>query len=240
MLINVWSTPRTGSIHYSHILRDQYKASFINELFNRYYMSIYFTDHNGIQLNHNDYIDGSFYNDYHIENGVLLSNRIYGPRTRSVVEEEKYRIELITNIDFEYHNIVMHNHVAPINTEVYDYLLSRSTKNVFLYRKDKRAQLASYAIAFSTKQFILFNPEYKHKGLIADIDRVHLDNLIKRIEIYDQLTKAEEIAYEDIDFSKGAQYPIKQVDNYKLLLSERMLNIVNQIVVEYEERKCDK
>lgn len=240
MLINVWSTPRTGSIHYSHILRDQYKASFINELFNRYYMTIYFTDHNGVQLNHTDYVDDSFYNDYHIENGVLASNRVYGPRIRTVPEEEKHRIKLISDIDFESHDIVMHNHVSPINDDVYNHLLSLSSKNVFLYRKDKRAQLASYAIAFSTKQFILFNSEYKHKELVADIDRIHLDNLIKRIEIYDQLIKAEEIAYEDIDFAKGSKYPIKQVDNYKVLLSERMLNIIDQIVVEYEHRKLNK
>ena len=239
MLINVWSTPRTGSIHYSYVLRDEYNAHLINEFFNRYHMSIYFTTPNGVQLNHTEYVSGSFYHEYFVDDGKLSQRKIYGKRLKSIKEEEEYRLGLINLLDFNTQNIVMHNHVAPIDQNVYTKLKETANKNVYTYRKDKRAQLGSYAIAFSTKQFILFKEEYKHKSKVADIDRVHLENLIKRIKIYDSLEKTDEIAYEDMEFKSSQYYPIKQVNNYIELLSDNMLNIIDQLASEYENNKVD-
>ena len=211
MLINIWSTPRTGSIHHSYVLRDEFNAQLINEFFNRYHMSIYFTNYNGVKLNHTEYVPGSFYSEYFVDSGKLSYRKIYGERRRTIDKEENYRLKLFDLIDINSQNLVMHNHVAPINKEVYNRLIGMTSKNVYVYRKDKRAQLASYAVAFSSKQFVLFKSEYKHKSMVSD-----------------------EIAYEDMEFKPSPNYPIKQVNNYKELLSDNMINIVNDLVVKYE------
>ena len=234
MLINIWSTPRTGSVHHSYVLRDAFNAQLINEFFNRYHMSIYFTNYNGVKLNHREYVPGSFYSEYFVDSGKLSYRKIYGERRRTIDKEENYRLKLFDLIDINSQNLVMHNHVAPINKEVYNRLIGMTSKNVYVYRKDKRAQLASYAVAFSSKQFVLFKSEYKHKSMVSDIDKIHLENLINRIKIYDGLEKSDEIAYEDMEFKPSPNYPIKQVNNYKELLSDNMINRVNDLVVKYE------
>lgn len=218
-------------------------------------MTIYFQERDGLMLNHTEYVEGSFYREYFIENDFLSVKKIYNKRHRSVPEEEEYRLQLVNSIDFNAQNVVMHNHVAPINEAIYTKLVSIADRNIYTYRKDKRAQLASYAIAYSTKQFVLFKPEYKVKSMVKDIDSIHLENLIKRIEIYDGLTKKEEIAYEDMEFIQSESnpenqnalhmvfrpnlnYPVKQVDDYKKLLSNNMLQIIDNLVTNYECRRA--
>ena len=234
MIINLWSTPRTGSVWYSGYLQSQYPDStLLTEMFNQYHMDIYHhTMHNGRRINAHSYATGFCYDDYFITNGTIATRKVFAERTRSVEEEEAYRIDLFNQVDTT-KTLVLHNHVAPINKQVRQRLMDIADKNVYIYRRDKRAQLASYAIAFSTKQFVQFF-DREETGQVADIDRVHLENLVSRIKIWDQLPKQDAIAYEDIEFFNKDNWPKKQNKDYRLRLSNNMISLIDSLVSEYE------
>jgi hypothetical protein len=234
MIINLWSTPRTGSVWYSIYLRSQYPNSILlSELFNQNLMSIYHTS-NGHRLNHVNYSKGCYYNEYYINNGNILIKPIFGQRKRTVDEEELHRIELFEQINLD-KTYILHNHVSPINKKVLEQLVQKADKNIYIYRKDKRAQLASYAVAFSTKKFAQFSGK-ADIGTVEDIDESHLVNLINRIKIWDQLPKQDIIAYEDIDFIDNEGWPIKQTPDYKSRLSNNMISLIDKLVSEYENK----
>jgi hypothetical protein len=221
MLINLWSTPRTGSTYYSFFLKEKYNAILINEFLNPYLM------------NKNK---KNFYIEYYVENGTLLNKIARGKNKRTLEEEEIYRTELLKLIDFQKQNIVMHNHVWPIRAEAYSYLLENTETNIFIYRKDKFAQLASYAIAFSSKIFMLFSQKDQITTSVSDIEIQHLENLITRIKKYDSLVKSIEIAYEDIDFKEIPNFPVKQTLNHRNLLSKNMIEKIEILVKNYEKQ----
>lgn len=233
MIINLWSTPRTGSVWYSNYLKQQYPGSvLITEMFNQYHMDIYrHTMHNGRRINAHTYAAGFFYEDYFILDGTIATKKVFAERTRSIEQEETYRIDLFNQVTSAV-PLILHNHVAPIDEKVRQHLVSIADKNVYIYRKDKLAQLASYAIAFSTKQFVQFFDK-EETGVVDDIDPVHLTNLIKRIKIWDQMPKEHVVAYEDIEFFNKDNWPKKQTRDYRLRLSNNMITLIEQLVNEY-------
>lgn len=241
MIINVWSTPRTGSVWYSFYQQSLYPdAIHSNEMFNRYHMGLYHKIENGRRLNLRDYEDGCFYSEHYIQDGVILDKEIYDRRTRSLDEEEQYRISLFDQYTSP-RTIIVHNHVDPISEHVRQKLTEIADKNFYLYRKDKRAQLGSYVIASSTRQFVQFNDE-QQTGIVNDVQPNLLENLIHRIRVWDSLTKnldskSEIIAYEDINFVHTKGFPKKQNLDYRQRLSENMLNLIDSLVAEYEQTK---
>lgn len=185
--------------------------------------------------NYQSYVPGSFYKLYGIDNSKLVISDFYGEQTRSVDDEEEYRFSLIRGID-NTQTLIMHNHVSPFREDIRNYLINNSVRNVFIYRKDKRAQLGSYAIAYSTKEFISFGKK-ENNSVVDDINPIPLYNLIDRIKVWDSLPKDEVIAYEDIPFKDISGFPVRQVDDYRKRLSDRMLKIIDDIVTEYEKSK---
>jgi hypothetical protein len=157
---------------------------------------------------------------------------VFAKRTRSIEQEEAYRIDLFNQIIFNV-PLILHNHVAPIDEQIRQRLIDIAEKNIYIYRKDKRAQLASYAIAFSTKQFVQFFDK-EETGVIDDIDPMHLENLINRIKIWDRLPKQDVVAYEDIKFFNKYNWPKKQNKDYRLRLSDNMITLIDSLVSEYE------
>jgi hypothetical protein len=233
MIINLWSTPRTGSVWYSNYLKQQYLGSIlVTEMFNQYHMDIYHFIHNGKVINSHTYTKGSFYKDYFIDNGTIAFKKVFGEQIRSRNEEEAYRIDLFNQITSDI-PLILHNHVAPINDQIRQHLINIAEKNIYIYRKDKRAQLASYAIALSSKQFAQFSDE-EETGIVDDINPVPLENLISRIKIWDQLPKQQVIAYEDIEFFNKYNWPKKQNKDYRVRLSDNMISLINSLVSKYE------
>jgi len=235
MIINLWSTPRTGSVRYSLILKSAYPNSIlITELFNRYHMDMYHKEENGKIFNLHEYENGFYYKSYFIKNKILTFEKVYEKRIRNIIDEENYLINLLDSLDLE-QTYIFHNHVAPINPNILEKLTEMAVKNIYIYRKDKRQQLASYAIAYSTKQFALFNPQANSVGLVNDINKSVLENLVNRIKIWDSLTKNGEIvSYED-SLEISVPVPVyKQNVDHKTRLSENMLNIIEILAKEYE------
>lgn len=239
MIINVLSTPRTGSVWYSFYQQSLYPESVhLNELFNRYHMDMYHVVDNGKKLNLRSYQPGSYYANYVVENGTIVGKPVYEKRIRSVDEEEQYRIDLFNHCD---HNktMIVHNHVWPMNIKIRDKLIELGDKNYYLYRKDKRAQLGSYVIAFSTKQFVQYTNEAQ-TGIVVDINPELLKDMMYRIQVWDNLAKnvsdnkSEIIAYEDIEFIDKEKFPKKQNIDYRTRLSKNMLNLIDQLISEYE------
>lgn len=234
MIINLWSTPRTGSVWYSNFLKMKYPGSILlTEMFNQYHMDMYYTMKNGRRLTAHVFSPGFCHDEYSNVNGTITTKKIYSERTRTVVDEELYRIELFKQLDSAI-TLILHNHVAPINETIKQQLIDIADKNIYIYRKDKRAQLASYAIAFSTRQFIQFFDK-QETGTVDDINCGHLENLINRIKIWDNIPKESSIAYEDIEFFNKDNWPKKQNTDYRLRLSQHMISMIDELVIEYEK-----
>ena len=235
MIINLWSTPRTGSVWYSFYLKSQNPESLlITEMFNRYHMTIYHLDNPTGRVNVHEYIQGYYFEQYYLQEGVISKRKIYGPRTLGVADEEKYRIDLLMAAD-KNKKYILHNHVEPMNSEIKDYL-SKNGENYFIYRKDRRAQLGSYAIALATKQFAKFKQLPENLDVINDVPLVSLTGLLNRISVWDSMIKNGPIrAYEDIKFESHTGWPLKQVEDYRTRLSSDILEWIDSEVTEYEK-----
>lgn len=237
MIINVWSTPRTGSVWYSYWLQTQYVGSVMfNELFNKNNMNLYYYRSNSGLENHHSYFDGCFYKDYFIQDEILSVRDVFDKRSRPPAAEEIYLTGLLNNCD-DSRTIIMHNHVDPIDKSVRDHLSDIAFQNIYIYRKDKKAQLYSYAIALSTRQFVAFNSSQLSDSIVPDIDPISLIRLIDRIKVWDSLEKDNTLAYEDINFLEMPGLPIKQNTTHRSRLSDRMIGIIDELVAEYEYHK---
>lgn len=231
MIINLWSTPRTGSVWYSMHLAKTYNAKRITELFNPYHMNIYHKQVDGKIFNYHTYIDKSYYHEYVLLDGKLSTKHINAPRTRSVNEEFEYRVDLIKLIK-DNDNLILHNHVAPIDESIRQYL-SSTYPNIYIYRRDRRAQCASYCIAYTTKIFANFRTPHQY-DIIDEVPEIQLRQLVERIKRWDEIPKdGDIIAYEDIEFVDTQGFPRKQVSDYTKVLSQDALARVDKILEEY-------
>lgn len=230
MIINLWSTPRTGSVWYSnHLHRKTLPSILLTEPFNRFHMDLYYmVDKNGLITNHHEYLEGSFYKNYLFKNGRILTEKRFEPRTRNIEEEEHYIISLLEKLDFNL-TYIIHNHVSPMSVDVLNKLMAIG-KNIFIYRKDKVAQLASYAIAYKNKEFVRYSNTEKFREKITITDYEPLRNLIQRIKVWDALPKETIVAYEDIDFYQTAGMPIKQVKDYRDVLTEESIEQITYLL----------
>ena len=79
MIINVWSTPRTGSVWYSYYLNKiKYPNSmYINELFNKHHMKNYYMRNaDGLMFSLDNYEENAYYLEYFIDNGTININKV--------------------------------------------------------------------------------------------------------------------------------------------------------------------
>lgn len=195
-------------------------------------MDLYYRTENGIIKNYHEYLPGSFYKNYSWKNGKLIIERKFQQRIRTIEEEEKYLVSLLEKVD-EKTNYIIHNHVSPICENIRTKLMSMG-ENIFIYRKDKIAQLASYAIAYETKEFVRFSKKENIEEKITIRNIEPLRNLINRIKVWDSLPKANSIAYEDINFYELDGMPIKQNADYSTRLSIESINqIIDLLKSEY-------
>jgi hypothetical protein len=201
----------------------------------------YMRNDDGLMFALNDYQPGAYYLEYFINNGYIDLKKIYEPRSRSPEEEEQHRFLLLKQYSSD-KKTIMHNHIDPINPEIRQYLMNIAEKNYYLYRKDKRAQLGSYVIAYSTKQFGQIVPgEFTDK--VVDIDPAVLHNLVNRIKTLDKIIanlnnpESKVLAYEDIDFFERDGFPRKQNRDYRIRLSQEMLQLVDRLATEYENTR---
>jgi hypothetical protein len=236
MIINLWSTPRTGSVWYSKYLSSQYQNSkIITELFNRYHMNIYHIDVDSGRLNFHEYQDNvnMYYEDYVLLDGVISKTRIYSSRVRNIDDEEIHRLALFEKTDPSI-TYILHNHVMPMNINIRQQLLNTG-ENLYIYRQDRRAQLGSYAIAIATKQFVKLNQEPEDLTMITSTNMQSLKDMIERIRVWDNMPKQSAIAYENIDFTKSEiSWPQKQNSNYTIKLSSDILSFIDMLVSDYE------
>jgi hypothetical protein len=244
MITNVWSTPRTGSVWYSYYLNKikHPDSNYINELFNKHHMKNYYMKNtDGLMFSLNDYQKDAYYLEYYLDDGAINFKKIFEPRTRDSDAEEQHRYELLKNYSSN-KKTIMHNHVDPINPEIRQYLINIAEQNYYLYRKDKRAQLGSYVIAYSTKQFGQM-VEGEFTDQVLDIDSSVLCNLVERIKTLDHIidnlidSQSTVLAYEDIEFFEQPGMPRKQNKDYRVRLSQEMLDLVNKLATEYEKSK---
>lgn len=236
MIINLWSTPRTGSVWYSHHLASQYEDSLlITEMFNRYHMNMYHVcGEDGTIRNFHYPVEGGFYKEYYLnERRRLCRHTVTGERVRTPDQEEEHYLDLLQRYD-DQQNLILHNHIDPINNSIRDWLISEGDRNVWMYRRDRRQQLASYAVAFSTKKFAAFMPQKEDNSIVEDCNREPLQNLIRRIGVWDSFEKDEMIAFEDVIFYNQEGFPWDQNSDPWKRLSPTMQEYIDNLVTEYE------
>lgn len=185
------------------------------EFFNTFHMNMYRKLVNGNLTNLHTYVPGAFYTSFDLNNNQITKSNIYSERHRNVQAEEQYRTSLLLEHDFDKFPIVMHNHVLPINPEVYRILYDRADNNIFIHRESLIDQLSSYAVAYHTKVFAEFPNGTRIQNIsnITIADGV-LEYLVERINHWHTIDKSLDtiVKYEDIDFSVKVPntFPIKQ------------------------------
>jgi hypothetical protein len=209
MIINLWSTPRTGSVWYSYKLLFDYKKAnpntiLMTEPFNKWHFNIYRKIENGVIKNFHEYSDGLYYDDYELsDDGSIVANRKFEQRVRSISQEEEHRKKLLNTYNADRCTLILHNHTSPLPIGIYDTLKRRGKRNIYIYRADFIQQLSSYAVALATKRFAKFrniiDPEFSN----LEAPTSSLKELTERILFWESLDKSEceVIKYEDIDFS---------------------------------------
>lgn len=239
MILNLWSTARTGSTWYAKYLQSVNLGSIlINELFNDFGHTQYFCkDAKGNSTLSTQYYPGCFYDELTVnEVGVISVIEKFEEKTRTYDEDVTFMTDVLASRDKSV-LLIMHNHVAPMPDTVREMLTASAIHNVYLYRKDKRLQLASLAIAVATRRFNIRNKDGLTTEPIADIDTTRLVQLMDRIKIWDSIPKYKSIvlSYEDIPFVPDLpNFPIQQNQDHFSRLSDNIKRIIDELVTEYE------
>lgn len=233
MIINLWSTPRTGSNWYTSYLQNKYSKSVryynriivFNQFFNTFHLQSYMLENYGDFIY--DYEGKACYNHYFISNNKICSKTIYSPRTLSIDQEESYRLNLLDFNNLDYKCFIFHNHVKPMSDKAYLFLKTKASRNIFLYRENLIDQLSSYAIGYYTKNFHQSNL----KPYNVYIDEPTLKNLADRIIYWHKLDKtdSEIIKYEDLPFSESINLPKKQnnFDTFSVLRDDTKNTVIH-------------
>lgn len=238
MIINLWSTPRTGSNWYcSYLAQEQEKQGNKVSIFHQYLNYFYFINY--AKPNASDWVyeysDKCTYPSYHFD--ILRQSVVYkhksGKRINTPTQEEEYRINLLDKHNDTKNPLILHNHILPMSDRAYDYLFRKAHKNIFLYRENLVNQLASYALAYTTG----FWKPTKNNIVMQDVkaDRVAIKNLFDRILHWHTLNKdgCQIVKYEDINFNVEGKLPTKQ----NVISAFSQLDIETQIYILDLERE---
>lgn len=209
MIINLWSTPRTGSVWYSYKLYLEYLNSnkntiLLTEPFNRWHLNIYRSIENGVIKNFHEFTDGLYYDDYALDSdGNVVVNRKFAQRSRTVEEELSHRQWLVENYNAEACTLILHNHTSPLPEGIYEKLKTSALRNIFIYRGNFVEQLSSYAVAIATKRFAKFRDFDEPVFENLEVPEQSLAELTNRILHWETLdkTNCEIVRYEDIEFA---------------------------------------
>jgi len=238
MIINLWSTPRTGSNWYAAYLCNEHrKVNHRTQVFHQYLNYFHFINYS--KPNHTDWVyeyekncSHPYYRFDHLKKSIAYSLRS-GKRTKNPDEEENYRIEILEKHNHDKFPLILHNHILPMSEKSYDYLYRKADKNVFLYRENLVDQLSSYALAYQTT---VWKPQ-KNLPILENIktDEKIIKNLYDRIVYWHKLDKTNcmVVKYEDINFNNYSEIKIpkqnlvkpftqlhKDTQNYILRLNE--------------------
>lgn len=243
MIINLWSTPRTGSNWYSQYLYKKYSLENSRTILYTQYLNQYHFI-NYIKPNYNDFV-------YEYENGCSFKHYTFDHLRQSISyttksekrsfdseNEEKYRLELLTKHNHKKNPTIFYSHIAPMSDLAYSTLFDMADKNIFLYRKNIKRQISSYALAYGTAQ-------YKHSLKIYDnviVEYNVIKNLVDRIIKWHELdkTNCEIISYEDLKFDLYTDLPKQQnkIDPFTQL-SRDTQNYILQLL-EYFNSRVEK
>jgi hypothetical protein len=239
-MINIWSTPRTGSTWYTHYLSSLYPGSIVvNEIFNSLASPWYFKlNEFGYYEFYSRYVTGCFYEDVILVDRKIRVIREY--KERPVVDESEIRRykAMFLNRDTSV-KLILHNHVTPIHDELYQFLTNIADENIFLDRKDKRKQLASLAIASASGKYTLHDETLITDEVVADVNEAALVKLIDSIKLWDKIPKVKSLSYEDIPFQpvQDKIMSVKINDNHFSRLSPEMIALIDKLVTQYENEK---
>lgn len=254
MLINLWSTPRVGSVWtafrlYHEAMKEDKNSTLVVEFFNRYHYNIYKKEEDGSDRNVYIYSEGCRRDEFFIENDEIKKTIVYGPHIRNADEEEHYRLSLLDKIDFEKTTTIFHNHIEPLGPGIYDKLFSLAPRNIFIKRNSLRDQLASFAVAFYTREFAIFKETTNSDVSNVRADHRSLTMLYDRIVKWEKLDKTgcEILTYEDIDFDDykknhpSDRFPVKQNKTSAFdKLSNQSKDFIMTLVKEHELSMLNK
>lgn len=214
MLINVFSSHRTGSTWWAHYIKKQHPGSKIyNEIFNQLW---YFTiNENGSFTRHDEYSDGCFWRAPNASCTEIVHNY------RELATKDNLRFDkwlkffkLSTNIN------ICHTHLSPLQDVAYlTKLSSIGDKNYYVYRENILEQMASFIILEHTGEFAAFTEDRSNiteKFTYPIIDTESIEGKIQEILHADEfidnkLFNCERIKYESMPFSETIEgMPLKQ------------------------------
>lgn len=218
MLVNLWSTPRTGSTWYSSFLYNQLREKRSRTfLIKQYLNKFHFTNY--VFPNFSDYIyeyrDGASYLKYDFDHLTksLRQRPVWDKRHLDPNSEENYRVNLLEKIDCVKNNLVFHNHIEPMSQMSYNVLFNKADQNIFLYRENVIDQLSSYAIGYYTQNY------HKPNNTLSNVfvEENVLKYLADRIISWHRLDKSKGlvIKYEDIPFSNASYKNLPKKQNTK-------------------------
>lgn len=212
-MINLWTTPRTGSHWYAKKLARDCNGYSLHEFFNRNIYLYYFINTEGRVYFLKEYQPGCYYLDYSLSaDGRIISSEVYDKHTRTVLGEESHRLSLFRQSNTA--GLVLSNHVFPIRPEIYKELRETASRNIFLHRSNIRNQLSSYCVSYATRHFVNYGNGMTPAPVGLHVERHVLDNIAHRIRVWRTLDKtdSEIVEYENIDFTEyiDDQMPTRQ------------------------------
>lgn len=206
MLISCLSLPRSGSIWYSSYLANVHDATLINEPFN-YLLN--FKNVDGRTLVLPEYEKDSYWKCP--INGVI--EKIYAQPTAT--DKEFAQNKWLEHINFllKENTVVCKNHIFPMDEKYVDFLRVNSDMVYYTYRENVTQQLASYAIAGHTRQYVTYDQQKSNESSMFDQSIIVDDNkkwLLEFAKMLIDSTKflrinfpnAIRVKYEDMPFDK--------------------------------------
>lgn len=234
MIINLWSTPRTGSNWYNQYLLQKHQIEFKNiksfAQYLNYYHLINYSKPNSLDYVY-EYQKNCSYRFYFYDRLKQSINFTHKTEKRVLdyCEEEKYRLELLSKHNFNKNPIIFYNHIAPMSDLAYNALFDMADKNIFLYRKDIKRQISSYTLAYGTTQYKKSTKIYDN--IIVEYDVIK--NLVDRIIKWHKLdkTNSDVVCYEDLHFDANPSLPKQQnkVDPFVQLSKQTQDHILQLI-----------
>jgi len=214
MIVNLWSTPRTGSNWYSQYLYKSYSANKKIQLYAQYLNQYHFINY--IKPNYSDFVyayeKNCHYKFYAFDQlRESITHTIKGEkRIRDSDSEEQYRLDLLSKHNHKKNPSIFYSHIAPMSELAYKTLFDMADRNIFLYRKDVKRQVSSYTLAYGTTQYKPNTSSTIYNDI--DVDYGVIKNLIDRIIKWHALdkTNCEIVCYEDLQFNLHLDLPKQQ------------------------------
>ena len=234
MIVNLWSTPRTGSNWYSFYLYNKYKlennrTQLFPQYFNQYhYINYSKTKHTDFVYAYDRFCSYKYYTFDYLRQSISYTMK-NEERVLDSKSEELYRLDLLAKHNHKKNPSIFYSHIAPMSDVAYKTLFDMADKNIFLYRKDIKRQISSYTLAYGTTQYKKSLQIYENISVEWDV----IKNLVDRIIKWHTLdkTNCEIVCYEDLDFNNISNLPKKQnhVDPF-IQLSKNTQDRILQLV----------